>query len=118
GRCSVETVFTTGTGASGEMRPVSPNQYSSSIASPATRTRTVENSGTDIATRFAVRKAGRHSIRIRRRLPTAELIDRPHARAEARAARPGGKREGRDQSAGNSESKSNSRSSSVTAGGV
>ena len=39
GRCSADKVFTTGTGASGEMRPVSPNQYSSSIASPIATTR-------------------------------------------------------------------------------
>jgi hypothetical protein len=34
-----------GTGASGEIRAVSPNQYSSSIASPATSTRSFEKSG-------------------------------------------------------------------------
>src|SRR5215470_10575319 len=45
GRCSAERVRTTGTGASGEIRAVSPNQYSSSIASPATSTRTREKSG-------------------------------------------------------------------------
>src|SRR5690606_33767983 len=50
GRCSDEPARTTGTGASGEIRVVSPNQYSSSIASPATSTRTREKSGIVSAT--------------------------------------------------------------------
>ena len=65
-RCSAERVRTTGTGASGEIRAVSPNQYSSSIASPATSTRTREKSGiVKSRRRVAPGRAERHSTQLR-----------------------------------------------------
>ena len=50
GRLSVAPARTTGTGASGDSRAASPNQYSSSIASPATTMLSAEKSGIESVT--------------------------------------------------------------------